>query len=276
MYFAPEVTRTVIARITRSLTPGGFLFLGHAETLRGISHDFHLRHTHNTFYYQEKEDAPSAPGEVRQGSNSHKDSWFTAIQQATDRVISLTHTKSEVSSHLSADFCPTPPQWDPLSTMELLQQERYAEALQAMMDLPAGVKDDPNVQLLRAVLLTNSGNLVEAEKVCHRLLELDELNAGAHYLMALCREHNGALHAAIEHNQAAVYLDPTFAMPHLHLGLMAERMGDVNGAVKEFVQARELLPAEDSNRILLFGGGFTREALMKFCHAKQQSNGDRA
>jgi len=37
------------------LSPGGFLFLGHAETLRGLSRDFHLHHTHGTFYYRRKE-----------------------------------------------------------------------------------------------------------------------------------------------------------------------------------------------------------------------------
>src|SRR5665811_2284954 len=47
-----------IARIAQSLAPGGFLFLGHAETLRGISDAFHLRHTHETFYYQRKAHLP--------------------------------------------------------------------------------------------------------------------------------------------------------------------------------------------------------------------------
>ncbi len=55
MYFTPEVMRAVIARMAAALCPGGFLFLGHAETLRGISQEFHLRHTHDTFYYQLRE-----------------------------------------------------------------------------------------------------------------------------------------------------------------------------------------------------------------------------
>src|SRR5258708_40085276 len=55
MYFTLEAARSVIARIAQSLTSGGFLFLGHAETLRGISQDFHLRHTHETFYYQRRD-----------------------------------------------------------------------------------------------------------------------------------------------------------------------------------------------------------------------------
>ena len=37
IYFSSETTRAVVARIERSMVPGGFLFLGHSETLRGIS-----------------------------------------------------------------------------------------------------------------------------------------------------------------------------------------------------------------------------------------------
>jgi chemotaxis protein methyltransferase CheR len=57
MYFAPEQARALVARIARSLMPGGYLFLGHAETLRGLSDEFHLRHTHGTFYYQRKDES---------------------------------------------------------------------------------------------------------------------------------------------------------------------------------------------------------------------------
>jgi chemotaxis protein methyltransferase CheR len=48
MYFSPEKMRAVIDRIARSIVPGGYLFLGHAETLRGLSQDFHLLHSHDT------------------------------------------------------------------------------------------------------------------------------------------------------------------------------------------------------------------------------------
>src|SRR6185369_13742864 len=60
MYFTPENAQAVIGRISRALRPGGYLFLGHAETLRGLSSDFHLRHTHDTFYYQQKDELQPA------------------------------------------------------------------------------------------------------------------------------------------------------------------------------------------------------------------------
>ena len=62
MYFAPEQMRAAIVRIAASLAPGGYLFLGHAETLRGVSDDFHLCHTHGTFYYRRKERIAPARG----------------------------------------------------------------------------------------------------------------------------------------------------------------------------------------------------------------------
>ena len=48
MYFTLEMAQAAIARLTRALAPGGYLFLGHAETLRGLSQRLspaaHARH----------------------------------------------------------------------------------------------------------------------------------------------------------------------------------------------------------------------------------------
>jgi chemotaxis protein methyltransferase CheR len=115
------------------------------------------------------------------------------------------------------------------------------------------------------VLLTITGDPRQAERVCARLLEVDELSAEAHYVMALCREHAGDVAAAATHDQYALYLDPGFAMPRLHLGQLAMRAGERDVARREFARAVVLLAAEDGARILLLGGGFTRESLTDLC-----------
>ena len=122
--------------------------------------------------------------------------------------------------------------------------------------------------LLRAVLLTTSGDVAGAERVCARILERDELNAEAHYLRALCREHAGDVAAAADHDRYALYLDPTFSMPRLHLGLLAKRAGDLELARRELSRALVLLAGEEGSRILLLGGGFTRDALLEVCRAE--------
>ncbi|WP_176736694.1 CheR family methyltransferase [Oligoflexus tunisiensis] len=280
MYFAPSIAQAVIARIAEVLAPGGFLFLGHAETLRGISQEFHLRHTHGTFYYQQGEESDTfieqhaGPAE----SETLTKPWFEAIQEASERIANLSQINMEkdAGKGLNPLRPAPPPHWDPASIIALLWQERYAEALETMRNLPLCAKADVNAQLLLAALLTNSGNLEEAKNVCQQLLDVDELNAGAHYLMALCCEHSDDLNAAMEHNQAAVYLDSTFAMPHLHLALIAQRKGHMDVAAKEFGYAADLLPKENSTRILLFGGGFTREVLMKICDKRQSAHGGKS
>ena len=296
MYFTPEATQSVIARIARSLTPGGFLFMGHAETLRGTSQDFHLRHTHETFYYQRREDCETRCATVFQGTSAGNasaettvpevldpsDSWFSIIQRASERIASLTEEGSRpaiggsenAATQATNSHIPLPSiAWDRTLAIELLRKERFTEATDLLRALPPESKADPDTQLLLGALLTNSGQLPEAEKVCQRLLKLDELNAGAHYLIALCREHAGDRSAAIEHDHAAVYLDSVFAMPHLHIGLIAKRSADVETAKRELGQALTLLAREDASRMLLFGGGFSREALAEFCRTELRACG---
>jgi len=157
--------------------------------------------------------------------------------------------------------------------LELLKNERFADALDLLARLAADSEQDADVLLLRAALLTHSGQLGAAEKVSAQLLERDELNTGAHYLLALCRESAGDRQGALDHDQAAIYLDSGFAMPRLHLGLMAKRARDWEGARRDLRQALLLLKREDASRLLLFGGGFGREALIALCNAELKSAG---
>ena len=308
MYFTVEAARTVVNRMGESLCPGGFLFLGHAETLRGISQDFHLRHTHQTFYYQRKEGhetnfegaVPESSAALRSSwpgvsvPEPPSNSWFDIIRRASERIVTLTDTSSLAG--VAPAKPPSPPSQpmaqpeapvetgaaavsrrgkalDRTAAIALMQEERFGEAIAILRGLPAASNADADVQLLLAALLTNSGDLAEAEKICTCLLDLDELNAGAHYLTALCREHAGDPDSAAEHDRAAIYLDSSFAMPHLHLGLIAKRSRDGLTAGRELGEALALLLREDAARILLFGGGFTRDALAEFCRAELRASG---
>ncbi len=341
MYFSPEAARAAVERITRALVPGGFLFLGHAETLRGLSQDFHLRHTHETFYYQRKDGAisPLAPEPLPKTSRreparpaadeptAQAEPWMEAIQRASDRISKLTAKtpaggggegtparpwRQDVGNGLADErrasqdgtqpprpegagglpsgesdrlgrgavteppppagvaggkgVPPTGANAASLSIpLELLRQERFADALAELERSSPGNGADPDTLLLRAALHTQVGDLSGAERTCAQVLAADELNAGAHYLMALCREQAGDRGAAADFDRAASYLDPDFAMPHLHLGLLARRAGDLDAARRELKQAQVLLGREDASRILLFGGGFHREALVTLC-----------
>ncbi|BDG08804.1 CheR family methyltransferase [Anaeromyxobacter paludicola] len=295
MYLAPEVTRRIVDRLATALAPGGFLFLGHAENLRGVSSRFHLRQARGTFFYQRREDdgpgdeaapaaaapprpprpprpapvpAPEAGGDLEPAPV--EGSWVDAIAQASARVAALT------GKPLAPPARPrgaAPDAAQVTRAFDFLRRERFADALSELGSPPLESERDPDVLLLRAVLLASGGRHAEAEAVCARLLAVDELSAEAHYVKALCREHAGDPGGAADEDRYAAYLDPTFAMPRLHLGLMHRRAGELDPARRELARARVLLAAEEASRVLLLGGGFSREALSELCRAELRAAG---
>ncbi|MCU1279832.1 MAG: hypothetical protein JWM53_3378 [bacterium] len=222
MYFSRQAARAVMARVARALRPGGYLFLGYAESMSAISDDFDLQNTHGTFYYRRRHATPRPRLEPRERP---------------------------------ADDSAAAP----------------SAAVPVAAEAPAELGSDRVALLLQAVALTNCGRMAEAEAICRELLASDGANAGARYLLALLCEQAGEIDAAVEHDRAAADLDPSFAMPHLHLGLMARRAGDRRLAQRALEHASMLLAAEDETRILLYGGGFAREGLIELCCAQLRS-----
>jgi chemotaxis protein methyltransferase CheR len=278
MYFTTEMAQMVVASMTQALAAHGHLFLGHAETMRGLSTGYHLCHTHGTFYYQRQQPGslqdggqrPSAADPAIAALGSATPAWPEAIRDSAERVQALSESfagagsaravrggarSAVVASRLAG-------------ALASLKEERFADALTALNALPQAGAEDAEVLLLRAALLTHGGRLEDAEKVSTTLLALDELNAGAHYLLALCRESAGDPVAAFEHDLAAIHLDADFAMPRLHIGLMARRGGDLISARSALSEAMPLLQTEEATRVLLFGGGFGRDGLIALCRAE--------
>ncbi len=144
-----------------------------------------------------------------------------------------------------------------------------------MQETLGNAERDKDVLLLEATLLAHGGQFAAAEEACARLFRLDALNAGGHYVLALCRQQSDDREGAAEHDRLAAHLDPTFAMPRLHLGLMARQAGDFDTARRELAQAQLLLRREDASRLLMFGGGFSREALVRLCELAPGAGGNR-
>ncbi|MDP3217502.1 MAG: CheR family methyltransferase, partial [Deltaproteobacteria bacterium] len=270
MYFSPERAREALARITASLAPGAYLFLGHAESLRGLTDDYLLRSAFGTFFYQRRGGAePERRAEAllpplpwRASPLAADGGWFEAIRGASERIQALSDPPG-VTARGDA-----PAELDLRPVVALLERERYAEALDALDALAPEAAHGPDARLLRAVLLTHVGRPAEAEALCREILALDERGAGARHVMALCREHVGDLRGAMEHDLVAAHLDPTFAMPRLHLGLMGRRAGERSAAARDLEQALGLLAREDDGRLALFGGGFTRDGLIALCRSE--------
>lgn len=291
IYFSAEAIRAAINGMAHLLAPGGYLFLGPAETLRGVSDDFQLCHTHEAFYYRRRDKIaalepwgspavesislaaaageqqprfhPSAPFEIPMST-----AWIEEIERSSERVRELHAGHGSVSP----EPAPSPDRRLGSSSSaetqrlaSLFSAERYGEVIAGAEAISAEAQRDPDACLLLAVAYLNQRDVPAAEAACKLLLELDSLNSSGHYVLALCREQSQDTAGAAEHDRIAVYLDETFAMPHLHLALLARRQGDARAARRSFEHASLLLGRESASRILMFGGGFSREALRDLC-----------
>jgi chemotaxis protein methyltransferase CheR len=247
MYLTPAVRASLVQRMTRSLAPGGYLFLGHTDSLGSRPDGLEPQHTNQTFYYRRQQRAAMA-------SVATKPSGVTATasrRPAPARPV-------EIDAHDRA--------------MRLLIDERFTEALQ-LVEADAPDPPAPRDLLLRGVLLAQAGRLEDAEMVCRHLLDLDGLFADAHHQLAVCLEGGAAVDVAIGHYRLAAYLDPDFAMPRLRLGLLSRRRGENRIAGPELDRALALLRQERDERIALFGGGFGRIALTTLCRTELDACG---
>ena len=235
MYLTPAASGALIGRMTAALAPGGYLFLGHTDSLGARPDGLEPLHSHRTFYYRRPTSVP-AP----------------APKAPPPRA--------------TASAAPAADHREP--ALALLRQERFAEALAVIEAGPDGRADD---LLLRGVLLAQVGRFDEAETAGRRLLDVDAMHADAHHLLGVCCDGGAVVDVAIGHYRLAAYLDPAFAMPRLRLGLLARRRGDDGTAGAELDRAVHLLRDERDERIELFGGGFGRIALTALCQAERDA-----
>ncbi len=273
MYLDGPSLQTAVRHLTTALAPGGALFLGHAETLRGHTNQLSLRQAQGCFFYQslaepEAGDAawpfaspPPAPlppvAWPPAGAPLHAGPVPADERSPTQGSLhagaSLTVADADARTHTHLDDAP---------------------ASSSTPHSPALAGSPPRPALLdRALQLVETGQIQDGLRACAELIDQPEsadsieLQAEVYFIQALAMEERGELSAAVWHHQRAAAKDAGFAMPHLRLGLLARRRGEVVAARRELHRAHELLAGESLDRLRRFGGGFDRDALQQLCRA---------
>jgi len=240
MYFTPDAMQRVIRELHEALVPGGLLFLGHAETLRGrMDGDLEAISTHDTFYYRRKHphDRPPAPVPVPPPP-----------------------TLPPLLRVAAPPTLPPPPKPEPKQDpLELLRQERFNEVLVA--------EDADGVVRAAAQLGLGAFDAAIASATDVLSSNLEHHEPDAHVLLGLAAEHHDRRTKALEHYRAAIYLDPLIAAAHLYLGRLHLRQKENDAAKHILQQALELMKRESDRRVAIFGGGFSREGLIGQCES---------
>jgi chemotaxis protein methyltransferase CheR len=260
MYFAPEAAAALVERLINALAPGGYLFLGHAETLRDYEHDLELCHTHGAFYHRRRT-ATRATVRVATplgGSSGPPpdDNWFGEIAAASRRVRDLLD---------DARAAPKAPEAKLDAIRELVRHERFAEAKAGLDALGPALAAASDVSLLQAIIAAQTGEASTAREACARLLAAGDHVSSARYLLAICEDDPAR---SEQHAREALAADPGFAMASVHIALLARRRGGRTTAVDFLERAIAQLEREPEDELSMFAGGFTRDTLIDLCRSE--------
>lgn len=253
MYFTAKQFELAVGRLLRALRPGGALFLGHAESLRGTGVKADAVHEFGVFYYRRPIDFRGVAREVTAAKSS-------SLELSTPAVAATSACVAEPGLQ---------PSFELAKVEDLLRRERFAEALDELenhTDVQADTAFSGAGMALRSAMLHVYSNRTQAAAtILDALVNEETISAEVHYAMALCHEAEARFQDAFYHHGLAANLDPTFAMPWLHLGLLNRRMGHASAARRQLLQARALLAVETPERVLWFGGGSSRAHLLDAC-----------
>jgi len=220
IYFSRETTRALMGRLHGALRDGGYLLLGHSETLWQVSERFRL---------------------VALGSGDSAAFVYRRLDdRADDRRAVLPDRRTEQE-------LPVP---DPDRRTEARRRPAAAEVQGLGRAVPA--------QAVRDAL--DDGRYADAARLARLAADVEPLRAEVHYLLGLALVDLGQDAAALPALRRAVYLDPDAGLAHFVLAGALRRSGDRAAAAREYRAAAQTLgrdPGEASSHEL--GGRSVRE-----------------
>jgi chemotaxis protein methyltransferase CheR len=243
IYFDRETTRRLMKRLHTRLRDGGYLFLGHAETLWQISDDFSLISLGDAFVYR-RLDEP-IEGEARR--------WVLRDRRTEEelRPTRADRRRGDADRRGRPDAVP-PPRPSP----ELVSA--------ASADSAARVQPtrDP-LDAVRAALAM--GNYDEAADIAAEVVAATPLWAQAHYLQGVALTNLGRDADALVVLRKTVYLDPEHGYAHFLLGGALDRQGEPVAASRSYRAAAATLGRRPMDSVASELGGRSVAELATLC-----------
>jgi chemotaxis protein methyltransferase CheR len=241
IYFDRETTKRLMGRMHTTLRDGGYLFLGHAETLWQISTDFSLVSLGDAFLYRRQPE----DGERRQ-------------------VLPDRRTEDELRP-TKADRRRGPVDRRRLALARRKVETSEADRLAAAPAPPAAraaIGRDPLVAVRSAVA---DGRYDEAADLAAEVVDATPLRGEAHYLHGLALGNLGRDAEALVVLRKAVYLDPSDGFAHFLLGGALERLGEHVAASRSYRAAAATLGERPGDAVAPELGGRSVRELAAVC-----------
>lgn len=253
IYFRPETVRAVVSRLRRALRPGGYLFLGHAETLgSGFLDFFRCQHQGGIYYRAGGDDEVEKPT-MRPQLPIHGERIqpeFILFAKSNDNHLlppPLPAETKEKSGKILADKVNNKTTSPENSSSETAPGETGSQIL------------------AQGFTLANQGRLDEALALCQQVLQRDDLASRAYFLRGLVHDQQGQSLMAAEDFQRVILLDIKAVMAHYHLGNVYRKVGRKAEAVRSLQTVLRLLTKLGRDESIPEAPDWTVSGLLERC-----------
>jgi chemotaxis protein methyltransferase CheR len=248
IYFKLESTRRVVSNFFQSLTDGGYLFIGHSETLQLVSDEFKAVEMDGVFLYKK-------------------------VVRVPKRTFDFLSAKPKIEAPADTErrLPVRPPPDTPEATKEvdeaatLVKDSRFRDALPL---LESALKHDPNnakAHLFEGYIHADAGEYDEAMAECQKAIAIDPLLAPARYVLGIIHQQRGEITEAISEFRRTAYIDADFALAHFQLGTILRSQGDREGARKAFRATLGAIRSTPRGEWTEFLGGFDAQLIAQTC-----------
>jgi chemotaxis protein methyltransferase CheR len=282
IYFKLESTKRVVANFFNGMNEGGYLFIGHSETLSQINDQFEAVEIGGVFLYRK----PKA----RRGIGSASKKLTVPVVPVVDPVLSTSQgstsdsggrRRKAASQHQGATERSTEterrrPVKRPVAAEDVpddamqvarraLEEGRVAEALDLARRAVSADPNNAEAHLIVAYVHADAGDYDAALESCHRALAIDPLLPSARYILGIIYQRQGDVVRAVSEFKKTVYIDDTFALAHLNLANIYKSQRRWDAAAKEYENALRALYKNPEGAWTEFLGGFKLDLLSKTC-----------
>jgi chemotaxis protein methyltransferase CheR len=272
IYFRLESTRRVVNNFYESLNPGGYLFIGHSETLQTISDRFEVLELGGVFLYRK----PPLRGVRGVGYGAARRASRVSGDRAQRPRLSVTEPRrastpgrpggpsSEPTAQPSADALADVAQAI-AEAHEMLELGRPAEARHAAeraLTIDAGSIE---ALLVRAHANADSGDFEAAVQDANAALKINPLLAPARYILGVIYQRQGDGQAALAEFKRTIYIDSEFVLAHFNAANIYRGRGAMGDACREYENTLRSLDANPSGEWTAFLGGFRADLLARTC-----------
>ena len=264
IYFELGTIRQIVEKFSQSLSPQGYLFLGHAETMQNVSDRFQRHHQNNAFFYQNKENAPKRVSDkvlAKRTQLAEKTVLASAKAESKSAVV-VAEPSQDVPEQAQKVVRRDPDQlYRDASTA--FDHERFADSAVLFEELLEQQPTNPKALVGKGLLLANQGKYADARICCARAIKGNDLLPEAYLLRGLILDMEGLLERALVEYQKVLWLAPAFIMAHYLSAKVHDRLTDTEKKLRSLRNTARALEQASAQSTVPFSGGLSRGVFLE-------------